>query len=78
MHERHSLISNGQSQAIYGYPFETEDDVNWVMEQIAGQIQSLGGTVKGSREAVYISLPSGVLPEQISPLHLLRFNVMIF
>jgi hypothetical protein len=72
------VSSSDQSQVIYGYPFETEDDVNWVMEQFAGQIQALGGKAKSSAEAVHISLPSGVLPEQVSPLHLLNFNIMIF
>jgi hypothetical protein len=78
MHGRHSLSRTDQSQAIYGYPFETEDDVNWVMEQISGQIQALGGKAKSSREAVHISVPSGVQPEQITPLHHVEFKVMIF
>ena len=78
IHGRQSVSNSDQSQASYGYPFETVDDVNWVMAQISGQIRVLGGKAKSSREALYISLPSGVQPEQITPLHHVEFKVMIF
>jgi hypothetical protein len=71
------MAGRNESQHIYGFPFEFEDDATWVIEQIIGQIQALGGMVKGSKDNVYVSLPSGVQPEQVSPLHLLDFNVMI-
>ena len=72
------MAGRNESQHIYGFPFESEDDATWVIEQITGQIQALGGMVIGSGGNVVISLPAGIQPEQISPLHLLDFSVMVF
>jgi hypothetical protein len=71
------MVSHSETY-IYGYAFDTEDDVNWVIEQITVKIQTLGGIVKCSKDNVYISLPSGIEPKQVAPLHFLDFTVMIF
>jgi hypothetical protein len=48
-----------------------------VVERTRSRLQALGGMVKGSRDNVYVSLPSSVEPKLISPLHLLHFNMML-
>jgi hypothetical protein len=71
------MVSHNESY-IYGYPFDSCEDVAWVSEQITRQVQAVGGTVKGSQETLFVALPAGMKPEQISPLGLLRWNVMVF
>ena len=71
------MVSHVESN-IYGYPFESCEDAAWVSEQIARQVEAVGGTVKGSQETLFVALPAGMMPEQISPLGLLNWNIMVF